>query len=145
MNFGCSGIGLGYSSELEMIMFRTRKIVLTETACNLIEDLRDAIEVATGQKVRLRNLTLDKLRTGGHGEVINLSWPIKVFFSRFSAETIYFSLREDNGGQYEARRRNGEVWVMDLLNGHVRGDGAPLYWVGIDKDNRREVPMGSRQ
>ena len=132
--------------ELEVHMFRKNKpMVLSATNCKFLEDLRMAVEVLTGQRVRFERIDVDE----GNGRIF-VGDELRDFMFTHGREDLYhfaFGTPHDGRGHdwHVARFETpDEVHVCSEHNPvkkkTVAGD-CSVKWVGSSMADRREVPV----
>jgi hypothetical protein len=124
---------------------RKKKIVLTESYCYLIETLRLALEVLTGERVRLFNFDFntEKGRVFIGNELRNMT---ALFWNDDPSETkIQFKLahceKNDLSDWYVARYDRIEIIKVINEDNPLKRDGKSMWIVGRSMNDRWEEPL----
>ena len=124
-------------------MFKRNKLSLTDGTCELLENMRLAIEILTGERVRIKRMELDLKDRSGHGQFhIGLTAEGDVLFAPYWKNRISFRLKL-NGGEpvwYEAQMDDlvDEPGVLRVIT----AAGEDTKWiVGRSATDRWEVPL----
>ena len=120
-------------------MFKKR-LTLTATTCRILEEVRIALEVLLGHRVRFKHLELDKSdgRTYGHGALFLRDKEIPIIFCKLyesPGSEIYYELKVDTVW-YIARFDTPEMVRV------ARSNVAGTDWiVGTSAEDRRKEPL----
>jgi len=118
---------------------RKKRPVLTATTCNLMENLRLAIEVLSGQQTRFVQIDFNT----GLGKVKIGSTVLDLLFTQLtdSGDTLHFHHPLD-GWNIARFDQSGEVRVVNTFNPHKnKGGEHSMWWVGRSATERWEEPL----
>jgi hypothetical protein len=119
----------------------TTKLVLTETTCTMLENVRRAIEVLEGAPVHFQSLEVNLRAKTGHGFAyvnrggLSTAVPITFITDRRDLYSIEF-----NHKWYTARFDEWPV-VRIILSAYIESHASTTWAVGTSFADRREEPL----
>lgn len=116
-----------------------KELILTETRCKKLESLRLAIEIFTGQRVRLKNFDFNTDR--GHvytGEETN---QVAVIFHSETAISFYLGTDATSGHWHHARFEAEKARVIREFGKYDQSEDELMWMVGRSATDRWEEPL----
>ena len=119
-------------------MFSKKQDIITATRCELIEAVRLALEVQSGQRVRLHQLDFKQKCFFYIGIVSR-----RVAFCGYDGTRMDFGITDDEGkltwyiARFEEEGR--QVRVIEMYG--LSQNGEPMWWVGRSYHDRRQEPL----
>lgn len=119
-----------------------KKVVLTETTCQTINNLLQAVEVLTGLPTKLERLDFNT----GKGKLFIGGTPKDIVLERFNKIGILFAFVQKIFGEdseltwYVARFNDDCVKITQHRKPHKRKDGMPMWIVGRSAKDRWKEP-----
>ena len=113
----------------------SRKLTLTATTFNLIEDLRLTLEIQTGASIRIKELEFEKDMISGHGSFYSRGEEIKLIFIDISPSTIERNFELKIGGMWFVARFDTPEQVRVIEQ--YPTSGPPTWIVGTSMADRR--------
>jgi hypothetical protein len=107
-------------------------MVLTETTCNLLEEVRLAIEVLIGSRIRLRRVLLEKGLASGSCQVFGLG---QLFSCSFSKGGDHLAFIELAGVKYD----------VTFEDTYFPGDTVKMIMSGVGRVWIKGLSFASRQ
>jgi hypothetical protein len=112
-----------------------KSLVITATACEGMENLRLAVEVLTGKRVRFVHLDFNTLKC----KVLISGKVVEILADTWDGDTIHFAIVKECEW-YHARFDRDEVRVSSDRHKSRNGEHS-MCWVGSSMTDRREEPL----